>query len=158
LITLTFSAKAAARPRVVWRALTDPALIARWRPGFAGWIGAAPGAIAGPTTLRFRSLLRDVPIVAMQRVLELQRGVRVKSRMRYGLFAFDESFSLRREDGVPGATRVGLALSLANQVALVSGVLDRFTARRIASEIAEQTLTALCATCAEQPPGDEPPT
>ena len=88
-------------------------------------------------------------------MLEALPGRSLKSRMRLGLFAFDESFTLRREPGVDGVIRIGLALSLANQVAVVSGSLDRFAVRRLASEIAEQTLSALRDLCEE--PADGPP-
>lgn len=150
MMTLTFGARAAARPRDVWLALSDPALIAQWRPGFAGWIGALPETLAAPTTLRFRSRLRDVPVVAEQRVIELRRGVRMQSRVRYGLFGFEETFTLGEDEGAAGGVRIGLALSLANRVSVVSGSLDRFAVRRIASEIAEQTLGALCAVAAAE--------
>ncbi len=99
-----------------------------------------------------------MPVVAELRVLEVRPGVGMKSRVRLGLFAFEESFSLRREPGVPGTTRIGLVLSLANQVAVVSGSLDRFAVRRLASEIAEQTLGALCASCEERGSGASTPT
>jgi hypothetical protein len=148
LITLAFAAKVAASPRRVWRALTDPALVARWRPEFAGWRTPAPASLGEPGCVaRFRCRLRGFPVVGELRVLGAREGASLRTRVRLGLFNFEESLSLQREPGVAGTTRIGLVLSLANQAPLVSGSLDRFGVRRLASELAERTLSALCAVC-----------
>jgi hypothetical protein len=149
MMALTFSVRVAVSPRDAWRVLSDPAWIARWRPAFAGWIGVAPGALAESAALRFRARLRGVPVVAEQRVLALRRGARIESRVRYGLFGFDETITLNREGVAESATRIGLAVGLANQVGVVSGSLDRVTVRRVASELVEQTLASLSALCGE---------
>ena len=149
MITLAFAAKVAVGPRRVWRALTDPTLVARWRPDFVAFQPPAPASLGEPGCLaRFRCRLRGFPVVGELRVLRARQGAALQTHVRLGLFAFDESFSLRREPGT-GTTRIGLVLSLGNQAALVSGSLDRFAVRRLASELAEQTLSALGAVCEE---------
>lgn len=149
MMALTFSVRVAVSPRDAWRVLSTPASIARWRPGFAGWIGVAPGALAESPSLRFRARLRGVRVVSEQRVLTLGRGARIESRVRYGLFGFDETITLRRAGVAESATQISFVLRFANQVGVVSGNLDRVTVRRVASELAEQTLASLSALCAE---------
>jgi hypothetical protein len=126
----------------VWRVLTSPAVSARWRPTPDGWLAPPPERIAHGEPLRFRARLRCVPVAGELRVLEVLPG-RARVQVRLGLFAFEARFSLGPEPGVDGAARVGLLLACANRVALVGGSLDRFEVRRLASEIAEQTLAAL---------------
>ena len=147
LLTLAFNAKVAASPRCVWRVLSDPATAARWLPSFEGWISAPPLALTTLSSLRFRSRLHRVPVAAELRVLEVTPG-RIRAQFRLGLFAFTARFSLVPEPGVEGATRIGLVVSITNQIAVVSGSLDRFAVRKLASELAEHTLAAITA-CAE---------
>jgi len=142
LLTLAFSAKAAASPRRVWRALLCPSAAAHWLPCHEGWIDPPPEALAPHDALRFRARLGRLPVTGELRVLEVEAG-RVRTHVRVGLFAFEARFSLRRESGIDRATRIGLVLTLANRVALVSGSLDRFAVRKLASELAEQALGAL---------------
>jgi hypothetical protein len=142
LLTLAFHAKVAASPRQVWRALLRPSASARWLPNHEGWIDAPPEAFTAENRLRFRSRLRRLPVTGELRVTEVTPG-RVRAHLRLGLFAFDARFSLGPAPGVAGATRIGLVLTIANQISVVSGTLDRFAVRKLASELAEQTLAAL---------------
>jgi hypothetical protein len=132
----------------VWRVLSNPAAAASWLPSFGGWIGELPGSLPTHGRLRFRSRLRGIPVTAELRVIELNPGC-VRGHVRLGLFSCEAKFSLSPEPGVTGVTRIGLVLSVANQIALVGGTLDRFEVRRLASGLAEQTLGNLSAQAEE---------
>lgn len=119
-----------------------PACAALWLPHHEGWVDAPPKSFELDRGLRFRSRLRRLPVSGELRVLEVSPG-RVRLRLRIGLLAFEARFSVGAEPGARGAARIGLVLTLANQVALVGGSLDRFAVRRIASELAETTLAAI---------------
>ena len=144
LLSLAFTARVAASPRCVWRVLSDPVSAEHWLPAFEGWSSAPPSGLATLAALRFRSRLRHVPVAAEMRVLEITPG-RVRAHFRLGLLRFDARFSLGPEPGIAGGTRIGLMVSIANEIALVSGSLDRFAVRRLVSELAENTLGALSA-------------
>ncbi len=144
LLTLAFNAKVTAGPHQVWRVITHPAAFASWLPIHEGWIGAPPEAFTLQRKLRFHSRLRNVRVAGELRLLELSPG-RVRAHVRLGLFAFEARFSLGPEPGFSGTTRIGLVLTLANEIAVVGGTLDRFAVRKLASEVAEQTLAALAA-------------
>jgi hypothetical protein len=142
LLTLVFTAKVAASPQRVLRALTHSIALARWLPNHEGWIDGPPELVEEASHLRFRSRLNRIPVSAEARVLELRADL-VRLRVRLGLFAFDARFAIRR--GSAQAARIGLAVSLAGEVPVVSGSLDRIAARKLASQLAEQMLAALVA-------------
>ena len=148
LLTLTFTAKVAASPRCVWQVLSDPASAANWLPFFRGWIGEPPTSISTLGALRFASRLRGACVTAEVRVLEVTPG-RGRLHARFGLFAFEARLALRPEPGLAGATRIGVVVSVANEIAVVGGTLDRFEVRRLASEIAESALGRLSAQAEE---------
>lgn len=119
-----------------------PAAVAHWLPSFEGWAEPPPLACSAGCALRFRTRLRRLPMRGELRVLEVTPG-RVRLQLRLGLFGLEARVSLGPEPGVEGATRIGLVVTIANEVALVSGSLDRFEVRKLASAIAEQTLAQL---------------
>jgi hypothetical protein len=119
-----------------------PETAAHWLPSFEGWVEPPPFACAPGCALRFRTRLRRLPARGELRVLEVTPG-RVRLQLRLGLFGLDARVSLGPEPGVERATRIGLVITIANEVALVSGSLDRFEVRKLASAIAEQTLAQL---------------
>ena len=126
----------------------SPASAASWLPNHEGWIEAPPQTFSEQSTLRFRSRLRGIPVTGELRLLAAAPG-RVHAHVRLGLLSFDARFSLGAEPRTQDSTRIGLVLTLANQIAVVGGNLDRFAVRKLASELAEQTLAALTA-CAEE--------
>lgn len=149
MLTLAFSAKVAASPRRIWRVLMEPAASAHWLPGHQQWIDPPPLAFSPSMPLRFRSRLRGIHRRGELQLVECRPG-RARVRIRLGLLAFDVRFTLGPEPGVPGAARIGFLLSLGNEVAIVGGSLDRFEARKLASTLAEQTLSALAAYAEER--------
>jgi hypothetical protein len=128
----------------VWRVLSDPASAASGLPFFCGWIGEPPSSSSMLAVLRFRSRLRGAVVAAEVHVVEVTPG-RLSVHARFGLFAFAARFALRPEPGVAGATRIGMVMSVENEIAVVGGTLDRFEVRRLASDLAEATLVGLSA-------------
>jgi hypothetical protein len=93
---------------------------------------------------RFMSQLKGVPVSAEVRMLEVGHG-RARARLRIGLLSFEARFAIGPEAGSDGHTRAGLSITIANELPVVSGSLDRFAVRQLASELAEQMLAALTA-------------
>jgi hypothetical protein len=122
--------------------LKSPAAASRWLPNHECWIEPPPASFALERALHFRSRLHRVPVQGELRVLELGAG-RMRAHIRIGLFAFEARFSVGAEPEVEDSARLGLVLTLSNRIAVVSGSLDRFAVRKLASELAEQTLAAL---------------
>jgi len=133
-----------AAPRAsVWSALADPGQIARWRPGVEATLEARePDAVPG-RQLRFRCRLQGVPVVLEETTLEASRGEKLRSEVRFGLFRFEESFSLAAADPDGGHTRVSLRIATPSETPLVGASLDRFAVRRFATELAGGYLRAL---------------
>lgn len=142
MLTLAFTARACASPRNVSRALADPAASAGWLPGFDGWREAPPALLSPNNLLRFRAKQHGVPVHGELRMLAVTPG-RLRARLRLGLLDFTASFSVSPAADDPNATRIGLAITLENEVPLVGGSLDRFSVREQASQIAESMLAAL---------------
>jgi hypothetical protein len=93
--------------------------------------------------VKWKCRIRDLPIVLHETPLEVVRGEQLRSRLRLGLFRFEESFTLAPTPGEPGRTRVGLHLYVANEMPVVGGTLDRFAVRRLATELGGTHLQAL---------------
>jgi len=144
VLTLAFTARAAAGPRFVSRVLTDSALATCWLPGFDGWREAPPSQLSPNNMLRFRAKQNGVPVHGELRVLGMTPG-RLRAQVRLGLLDFTASFSISPATDDANATRVGLAVTLENEVPVVGGSLDRFSVREQASQIAESMLGALSA-------------
>ena len=64
-------------------------------------------------------------------------------KISLGLFHFQQSWSLADENGDPERTRLGLRLTAANEIPVVSGLIDRFGVRRLAAEYVDTKLHAL---------------
>jgi hypothetical protein len=92
--------------------------------------------------VRFRSQLKGVPVSAELQVLEAGHG-RLRDRLRIGLLSFEARFAVGPEAGGDGLTRLGLSITLPSELPVVSGSLDRFAVRQLASELAEQMLSSL---------------
>ena len=151
------AALAAARMRV-WAALTDPTEIVHWRPGLLAPLGGTERYPRAGETVRWRCRVRELPIVLRETPLEVLAGERLSSRIHLGLFRFEASFSLAPLAADPPRTRVGLQIHVANELPVVGGTLDRFAARRLATELAATELMALRDWCEAQRPGERAPT
>ncbi|MGH7288060.1 MAG: SRPBCC family protein [Myxococcota bacterium] len=133
-----------AAPRAaVWDALADPEQIGRWRPGVRETLHAPVRSPSRGRQLRFRCLLKGVPVMLEETTLEVVPGERLRSEARLGLFHFEETFSITAADPDGGHTRVGLRIAAPSEAPLVGAILDRFAVRRFATELAATYLHAL---------------
>lgn len=136
------AAVTATRARV-WAALSEPAEALRWRPGLVALLDPAGGYPAVGRTLRWRCLVRELPIVLYETPIEVAPGERLHARLRLGLFHYEAHFTLASLGGPPARARVGLQIQVPNELPLVGGALDRFDVRRLATELAATELMAL---------------
>jgi uncharacterized protein YndB with AHSA1/START domain len=143
LITLAMATVVAAPRSAVWRALTDPAEIARWRPGVEAALGAQDPLPAAGRQLRFRCRLQGVPVTFEETALEVAPDERLRCEVRFGLFRCEETFTLAAADPDGGHTRVSLRISAPSETHLIGASLDRFAVRRFATELAGTCLRAL---------------
>jgi hypothetical protein len=144
LITVGLSAEVAAARARVWKALADPEELARWRPGLRAVPGPGPWPCEGATLLS-RARIHGLPLEVSETAVEAAAGERLHVRLRVGLFRCEATFSLASL--AAERTRVGLQLQVANELPLVGGTLDRFSVRRIATELAAARLAALREAC-----------
>jgi uncharacterized protein YndB with AHSA1/START domain len=143
LITLAMATVVAAPRSSVWAALTEPEQVIHWRPGATCLLAAAPREPEPGRLLRLRCLLQDLPITFEERTLEVAREERLRSKLRFGLFHGEETFTLSAADPSGSQTRVGLRIATASEAPLLGGSLDRFGVRRFATELAGNSLAAL---------------
>jgi uncharacterized protein YndB with AHSA1/START domain len=149
---------AVAAPRArVWAALSDPAQVVHWRPGLLAPLEGAEGYPRAGATVRWRCRVRELPIVLRETPLEVVAGERLSARIRLGLFHFEASFTLAPLAADPPRTRVGLQIQVANELPVVGGTLDRFAARRLATELAATELMALRDWCEARGPEERAP-
>jgi hypothetical protein len=159
LITVGLSAEVAAPRARVWSALADPVELAAWRPGLEAEPGSGSWPDAGATLLS-RARVHGLPLDVRETAVDATPGERLHVRLHVGLFRCDATFSLAALG--PDRTRVGLQLQVANEIPVVGGTLDRFSVRRVATELAASRLAALRDACEAgapaPPPGVRPAT
>lgn len=143
MITVGLASVMAAPRARIWTALVDPEEVVHWRPGaVANPDPDAPYPEVGQP-VRWPCRVRELPIVLHETPLEVVRGAQLRSRLRLGLFRFEEAFTLAPAPGEPGHTRVGLHVCVPNEMPVVGGTLDRFAVRRLATELGSTHLQAL---------------
>jgi len=157
LITVGMSAAVAAPRARVWAALSDPGELVHWRPGLVAPLEGAEGYPRPGETVRWRCRVRELPIELRETPLEVVVGERLAARTQLGLFRFEASFTLAPLAADPPRTRVGLQIQVANELPVVGGTLDRFAARRLATELAATELMALRDWCEARRPRERAP-
>jgi uncharacterized protein YndB with AHSA1/START domain len=127
----------------IWTALVDPKEVVHWRPGSVGESHPSEPYPCVGAAVRWQCRVHDLPIVLHETPLEVVPGKQLRSRLRLGLFRFEESFTLAPSPGEPERTRVGLHVYVPNEMPIVGGTLDRFAVRRLATELGGTHLQAL---------------
>jgi hypothetical protein len=150
------TAVAAARSRV-WSALADPGEAVRWRPGLVAALAGAERYPHAGEPMRWSCRVRELPIVLSETPVEVVTGERLHTRIRLGLFHFEETFTLAPLGVDPARARVGVQIQVANELPLVGGTLDRFGVRRLATELAATQLMALRDWCEAARPRERTP-
>jgi len=133
LITIAMS-KVIRCPRArVWRALVTPDELIRWDD-------PKPGCSA-----RWRCRQGSVTVARREDPLEVVVAERLRSAVRLGSFAFEETYTLADRD--PEATRLSLRISAQSTLPLLGGELDRFDVRRLSAESVDATLELIQRWC-----------
>ena len=136
-----------ATPARVWRALTVPAEIMGWDEHLLALIDPLIGYPQEGQSVRWRYRLGSVDVVLRNSLLDVVPNERLRSSASMGLFRFDETFTLSKEDDDLERTHLRLKLIAANSLPVVGGLLDRFNVRRLASEIVDRKLRSLQKWC-----------
>ena len=151
MISTTLSTVIGAPRERVWRALTSPEELVRWDDRLLRALDPADGYPEVGRCVRWRYQLGAVPIVVRERPLEVVPPERLRSDLSLGLLRMDETFALGVDTDAPDRTHVALRLVSASSVPVVGGLLDRFTVRRLATELADTRLSRLREWCEEKP-------
>lgn len=131
----------------VWRALVDPAEVARWDERALELRGVAADYQSDGQPVRWRYRVGSVPLELQDTALEVVPLQRLRLARSFGSLRFEETFSLGEEG--EGDTRLALRLAVANSVPTLGGGLDRFDVRRFASELVDESLRAIQRFCGE---------
>jgi uncharacterized protein YndB with AHSA1/START domain len=131
----------------VWRAVAEPAEMIRWDEHRIALEEPAPDYPQPDQIAHWRYRLGSVPVDRRDRATEVVPGSRLRLEIDFGSFRCEETYTLVDEDG-DQKTRLSLRLvSNTNSVPLVSGALDRFDVRRLASELVDGSLRAVQKWC-----------
>ena len=135
----------------VWRALTIPEELIRWDEQLVSLLQPADGYPLVGQQVRWQYRLGAIAVTLRNSLLEVVPKERLRSATKMGLFRFDETFTLSRENGLPERTRLQLKLVAANSVPVVGGLLDRFAVRSLAVELVDRKLRSIQKWCENHP-------
>ena len=136
----------------VWRALVDPAEVARWDTRALELRGVAADYQSDGQPVRWRYRVGSVPLELQDTALEVVPLERLRRARSFGSLRFEETFSLGEERNGAEHTRLALRVAVRNTVPTFGGDFDRFDVRRFASELVDDSLRALQKWCeAERP-------
>ena len=147
MITVAMATTVSATPARVWRALTVPAEIMGWDEHLLAMNDPLSGYPQEGQSVRWRYRLGSVEVILRNSLLDVVPHERLRSSASMGLFRFDETFTLSKEDDDLERTHLRLKLIAANSLPVVGGLLDRFNVRRLASEIVDRKLRSLQKWC-----------
>jgi uncharacterized protein YndB with AHSA1/START domain len=150
VITTALSAVIVAARAKVWHAIIDPTQVIRWDEPMLALLEPVHACPHVGQHMRWRYRLGAIPVVYHERTVEVVPEQLLRSMIAMGLFHFQQTWSLVDENGDPQRTRLGLRLSAANALPVVSGLVDRFSVRRLSAEYVDTKLHALqewCESC-----------
>jgi len=145
LITIAMS-KVIRCPRArVWRALVTPDELIRWDERRLALEAPIPDYPKPGCSARWRCRQGSVTVARREDPLEVVVAERLRSAVRLGSFAFEETYTLADRD--PEATRLSLRISAQSTLPLLGGELDRFDVRRLSAESVDATLELIQRWC-----------
>jgi len=150
VITTALSAVIGATRAKVWHAIIDPKQVIRWDEPMRALLEPAKAYPHVGQHVRWRYHLGAIPVVYHERTIEVIPEQRLRSTIAMGLFRFQQTWSLVDESGDPQRTWLGLRLTAANAIPVVSGLVDRFAVRRLSAEYVDTKLHALREWCERQ--------
>ena len=151
VITIAMSTVVGAPRRQVWRALTVPEQRVGWDERLLAPIDGIEGYPHAGRLARWRYRLGSVPVVMEDHPLEVVPRERLRSQLGFGHLRMDEIWTLGDESGPEQRTRLALRLVASNSVPLVGGLLDRFSVREVAAQIADGRVRQLQKWCETRP-------
>lgn len=135
----------------VWRALSVPEERVGWDERLLAPIDGIEDYPRAGRLARWRYRLGTVPVVMEDHPLEVVPGERLRSQLGFGHLRMDEIWTLGDENGAGERTRLALRLVASNAVPLVGGLLDRFSVREVAAEIADSRVRQIQKWCETRP-------
>jgi hypothetical protein len=151
VITIAMSVAVSAARSRVWRALTVPDELIRWDDKILSLLDPADGYPRTGQQIRWRYRVGAIPVTLRNSAIEVIPNERLRTATAMGLFRFDETFTLGNDGEDLQRTRLQLKLSAANSLAVVGGLLDRFTIRRVGSELVNRKLHCIQKWCENHP-------
>lgn len=151
VITIAMSIAVGAGRDRVWRALTVPDELIRWDDKILSLLDPPDGYPRVGQQIRWRYRVGAIPVMLRNSAIEVIPNERLRTVTAMGLFRFDETFTLGNEGNDLHRTRLQLKLSAANSLAVVGGLLDRFTIRRVGSELVDRKLHCIQKWCENHP-------
>lgn len=131
----------------VWRALTDPTEIVAWDTGIVEPIDVLDDYPRPGQSVRWKYRLGPIPMVLYDNPLEVSCEERLRSKIKLGLFRFDETYTLHRVPERPQNTDLSVKLELWNVIPVVGSLLDHVIGRPIAEHIVASSLGAIKSWC-----------
>jgi uncharacterized protein YndB with AHSA1/START domain len=147
LITIAMATVIGADHLRVWRALTDPTELMTWDERILAPVDPPDRYPFKGQHVRWRYRLGSVQLVMHDRPLEVSAPERLRSVIRLGSMSYEQTFTLKSEDGAPHRTRLGMRVVASNSIPVVGDVVDRFAVRRMAAEHIDETLRSIQSFC-----------
>lgn len=129
----------------VWRALTVPAEVVQWDSGVIDPIDAPPDYPQPGQHVRWRYRLGPIPLILVDRPSEVVPNSILRSSIRLGPFAFDETYRLRSPE--PLVTQLAAELTLCSRVPVIGSLLERVAGAPLARSTVRTSLQAIKRHC-----------
>jgi hypothetical protein len=125
----------------VWRALSDPAEVLRWNRDLVRPLDAPADYPRAGQHVRWRYRLGALRLILHDRPTHVTPPTILRSRLRVGPLALDETYTLRA--GGPASTRLTAALAVSSALPLLRALLEGPLGHRLARATLHRSLTAL---------------
>ncbi len=145
MIEFSEQVQIAASVERVWRALTVPAEVVQWDSGVIEPIDAPPDYPQPGQHVRWRYRLGPIPLILVDRPSEVVPNSILRSSIRLGPFAFDETYRLRSSE--PLVTLLAAELTLCSRVPIIGSLLERKAGAPLAKATVRTSLQAIQRHC-----------
>ena len=132
-------------PPRVWSALTNPAEVVEWDTGVQQALDAPPDYPQPGQYVRWQYRLGPLPLTLHDRPSEVVPNKTLRSSIRLGPFAFDETYTLTPANGL--GTELSALLRLWSPLPLIGGWIEIWPGHSLALATVRQSLEAIKAHC-----------
>ena len=132
-------------PKRVWRALCIPAEVVCWDTGVVEPIDAPPDYPRAGQHVRWRYRFGPLRLILHDRPTRVEPGSVLRSSIRLGPFAFDETYTLRDEGS--STTQLTAELSLTSPVPIIGPLLERIVGQPLARSTVRTSLASIKRHC-----------